>query len=54
MTALMDAARAKGLKVMAGEVLKTNTNMLKLMNRLGFSIEDRLDDDNIKRVRKIL
>ncbi|MDO8893430.1 bifunctional acetate--CoA ligase family protein/GNAT family N-acetyltransferase [Nitrosomonas sp.] len=53
MTALMDAARAKGLKVMAGEVLKTNTNMLKLMNRLGFSIEDRLDD-NIKRVRKIL
>ncbi len=54
MTALMDAARAKGLKVMAGEVLKTNTNMLKLMNRLGFSIEDRLDGDNIKRVRKIL
>jgi len=54
MTALMDAARAKGLKVMAGEVLKTNTNMLKLMNRLGFSIEDSLDDDNIKRVRKIL
>jgi len=54
MTALMDAARAKGLKVMAGEVLKTNTNMLKLMNRLGFSIEDRLGDDNIKRVRKIL
>jgi acetyltransferase len=54
MTALMDAARAKGLKVMAGEVLKTNANMLKLMNRLGFSIEDRLDDDNIKRVRKIL
>lgn len=54
MTALMDAARAKGLKVMAGEVLKTNTNMLKLMNRLGFSVEDRLDDDNIKRVSKIL
>ncbi|WP_292994599.1 bifunctional acetate--CoA ligase family protein/GNAT family N-acetyltransferase [Nitrosomonas sp.] len=54
MTALMDAARAKGLKVMAGEVLKTNANMLKLMNRLGFSVEDRLDDDNIKRVRKIL
>jgi len=54
MTALMDAARAKGLKVMVGEVLKTNNNMLKLMNRLGFSIEDRLDDDNIKRVRKIL
>ncbi|MDP1550416.1 MAG: bifunctional acetate--CoA ligase family protein/GNAT family N-acetyltransferase [Nitrosomonas sp.] len=54
MTALMDAARAKGLKVMAGEVLKTNANMLKLMNRLGFSIEDRIDDDNIKRVRKIL
>ncbi len=54
MTALMDAARAKGLIVMTGEVLKTNINMLKLMNRLGFSIEDRLDDYNIKRVRKIL
>ena len=54
MTALMDAARGKGLKIIAGEVLKTNANMLKLMDRLGFSIEDSAEDTNIKRVKKTL
>lgn len=54
MTALMDAARGKGLIIMAGEVLKTNASMLKLMDRLGFSVEDSSDDANIKRVSKIL
>jgi len=54
MVALMDAARGKGLKVMAGEVLKTNSNMLKLMNRLGFSIQDSPEEANIKRVSKVL
>lgn len=54
MIALMDAARAKGLKLMEGEVLKTNANMLKLMNRLGFGVADNPDDANIKRVSKVL
>jgi len=54
MIALMDAARGKGLKIMSGEVLKNNAPMLKLMTRLGFSIEDSPDDNNIKRVSKAL
>jgi acetyltransferase len=54
MVALMDAARAKGLKSMEGEVLKTNASMLKLMNRLGFSVETSAADDGIKIVRKVL
>jgi len=54
MSALMDAARGKGLKIMSGEVLKTNANMLKLMNRLGFSVHDSDEDANIKRVSKML
>ncbi len=54
MAALMDAARSKGLKVMEGEVLKNNRNMLKLVTRLGFSIETSPEDDSIKCVRKEL
>lgn len=54
MVALMDAARGKGLKIMSGEVLKNNANMLKLMGRLGFSTEDSAEDNSIKRVSKVL
>ncbi|MDO9282999.1 MAG: bifunctional acetate--CoA ligase family protein/GNAT family N-acetyltransferase [Methylotenera sp.] len=54
MIALMDAARSKGLKSMEGEVLKDNASMLKLMARLGFSIEKSTEDDSIKSVRKWL
>jgi acetyltransferase len=54
MIALMDAARGKGLKLMLGEVLKNNTHMLKLMERLGFSIEDSKEDSSIKSVSKVL
>ena len=54
MIALMDAARAKGLKIMEGEVLKTNANMLKLMNRLGYSVAESSVDANIIRVSKVL
>jgi acetyltransferase len=54
MIALMDAARGKGLKIMSGEVLKSNANMLKLMTRLGFDSADSSEDINIKRVSKIL
>ncbi len=44
MTSLMDAARARGLKQIQGEVLSNNHNMLKLMNKLGFaSVVDEED-----------
>jgi len=54
MIALMDAARAKGLKIMIGDVLKSNAPMLKLMHRLEFSMEDSAEDATIKRVVKML
>lgn len=54
MIALMDTARSKGLKIMEGEVLKSNASMLKLMKRLNFTIETNPDDDSIKTVRKVL
>jgi acetyltransferase len=54
MTVLMDAARAKGLKVIEGEVLKNNESILHLMTRLGFSIETSEEDPDIKSVRKAL
>ncbi|MDP2805648.1 MAG: bifunctional acetate--CoA ligase family protein/GNAT family N-acetyltransferase [Gallionellaceae bacterium] len=54
MTALMDAARSKGLKVIEGEVLRNNADMLHLMDRLGFKVETSPEDDSIKSVRKVL
>lgn len=54
MMALMDAARAKGLKIMEGEVLKNNASMLKLMKRLNFSIKANPEDDTVKKVSKAL
>jgi acetyltransferase len=50
MDVLMDVARSKGLRVMEGEVLKRNADMLKLSASLGFRIEPHPDDDSIKRV----
>jgi acetyltransferase len=44
MSSLMAAARSRGLKVIQGEVLTSNHNMLKLMNKLGFSAI--LDDED--------
>jgi acetyltransferase len=54
MTALMDAARTKGMKIMEGEVLRNNADMLHLMERLGFEVKTSADDDSIKAVRKEL
>lgn len=54
MTTLMDTARSKGLKVMGGEILKSNARMLELMHSLNFDIRSSPDDDNIKMVRKAL
>ncbi len=54
MTTLMDAARSKGLKIMQGEVLKDNTDMLHMMDRLGFEVAGNTDDISIKSLRKVL
>lgn len=47
MMALMDAAKAKGIKTMSGRILSQNTNMLELVERLGFAIHPS-DDPKIK------
>lgn len=54
MTALMDAARQRGLKTIQGEVLSQNSHMLSLMKKLGFSTRTSQDDDSIKIVSKSL
>lgn len=54
MMALMNAARSKGLKVMEGEVLRNNADMLHLMDRLGFSVATSAEDESVKAVRKAL
>jgi acetyltransferase len=52
MDVLMDVARGKGLRVMEGEVLKTNRTMLKLVEALGFRIEPHPEDDTVRRVSR--
>jgi len=44
MTALIDAAGARGLKIMNGEIMGDNKNMLQLVKKLGFSIERSAED----------
>jgi len=53
MTALMDAARSKGLKVMTGEILNDNDRMLRLAGRLGFTIANSPEDSGIMLVSKV-
>lgn len=50
MTALVDAARKQGLKVIEGLVLGNNRPMLALMGRLGFRIDVDPDDFSMRRV----
>ena len=54
MDVLMDVARARDLKVMEGEVLKTNRPMLKLVEALGFRIEPHPEDDTVRKVSRAL
>lgn len=54
MDVLMDVARSKGLKVMEGEVLKTNRPMLKLVEALGFHVEAHPEDDTVRKVSRAL
>jgi acetyltransferase len=48
MTVLMDAARARGLKTMNGEILTKNRNMLRLVEKLGFIVHPVSDDMSIR------
>ncbi|WP_199153116.1 bifunctional acetate--CoA ligase family protein/GNAT family N-acetyltransferase [Chromobacterium sp. ASV23] len=54
MQALFDAAREQGLKLMRGEVLAGNKGMLKLMHKLGFSVEPHPEDRALTLVLKPL
>jgi acetyltransferase len=54
MGCLLDAARDKGLKVMDGDVLASNQNMLTMMATLGFSASTSADDPGIRRVTRVL
>ncbi len=54
MDVLMDVARAKGLEVMEGEVLKANRRMLKLAESLGFRVEAHPEDDTVRRIARSL
>ena len=54
MNALFDAAREQGLTVMRGEVLAGNKGMLKLMHKLGFTVETHPEDRALNIVTKIL
>ncbi len=54
MNCLFNAARAKGIKIMEGEVLATNRSMLELVRRLGFEVSASEEDVAIKYVVKQL
>ncbi|MDF0604233.1 bifunctional acetate--CoA ligase family protein/GNAT family N-acetyltransferase [Neisseriaceae bacterium TC5R-5] len=54
MSALFDAAREQGLKVMHGEVLAGNKGMLKLMRKLNFKVEPHPEDRALMMVAKVL
>lgn len=54
MTSLMEAARDKGLKLIQGDVLSNNHNMLKLMTKLGFSTVLDEEDRTLTLVSRLL
>jgi len=54
MVSLMEAARDKGLVSIKGEILSENTKMLKLMQRLGFSVAAEENDPALMRASKAL
>jgi acetyltransferase len=54
LTALMEAAKARGYRTMVGEVLETNVHMLDLMRRLGFTLQTDPQDRQLVLVRKAL
>jgi acetyltransferase len=51
---LIDAARRSGLRTMTGEILASNHEMLKLAEKLGFSVYASADDPGIRVVSRAL
>ena len=51
---LMEVARARGLRIMEGEVLTDNRPMLEMANSLGFSVLTSKDDPGVMLVSKTL
>ena len=51
---LMQIAKDRGLKMMEGEVLAANSNMLRLMGSLGFTSKTAAEDPAIREVTAIL
>ena len=49
MVSLMDAAREKGLRRIDGDVLTSNTTMLRFMHKLGFEVLPNAEDPDLKR-----
>ncbi|MGD8498719.1 MAG: bifunctional acetate--CoA ligase family protein/GNAT family N-acetyltransferase, partial [Chromatiales bacterium] len=54
MHALMETARSRGLRLIEGEVLARNRNMLKMVTKMGFSVHESDEDSTIKVVRRPL
>lgn len=54
MDVLMDVARAKGLTVMEGEVMKRNHRMLTFVESLGFKVTPHPEEDSVKAVTRRL
>ncbi|MDT8376165.1 MAG: bifunctional acetate--CoA ligase family protein/GNAT family N-acetyltransferase [Mariprofundaceae bacterium] len=54
MSALIEASRQRGIRRMSGEILTSNSNMLKLTRTLGFSAHTSSDDPGIQEVSKVL
>ncbi|MCW9015314.1 MAG: bifunctional acetate--CoA ligase family protein/GNAT family N-acetyltransferase [Gammaproteobacteria bacterium] len=54
MNALIDAARQRGFRIMDGEILANNRNMLMLTEKLGFKAQTSAEDPGIRVVSKIL
>jgi acetyltransferase len=55
MLSLIDIAKARGLKVMLGQILAANVRMLGLAKALGFVIDEGdIEDRSVKHVRLVL
>jgi acetyltransferase len=54
MNALLDAARARGLKSMEGVVFSTNRDMLRFVRALGFEVKPEPGDRTMMRIEKAL
>ena len=54
LSALLDTARAKRLKIVEGAVLRENQGMLRLMRKLGFQVSPSMEDKQILVVSKEL